>query len=70
MVSSRVLGQCVDDGNADAVQAAGHFVGVVVEFAARVQHGHDDFGGRAPFVRVDIDRDAAAVVATVTDSSA
>ena len=45
------------------MQAAGDFVGVVVEFAARVQHGHDDFGGAAAFFGVDIDRDAAAVVA-------
>ena len=45
------------------MQAAGDFVGVVIEFAARVQDGHDDFGSAAPFFGVDIDRDAAAVVA-------
>ena len=56
------VGQCVDDGYAHAVQAAGDFVAVVVEFAACVQDGHDDFGGRAAFFRVDAGRHAAAVV--------
>ena len=56
------VGQCVDDGDAYAVQAAGDFVAVVVEFAACVQDGHDDFGGGAAFFRVDAGRHAAAVV--------
>src|SRR5262245_22911797 len=34
-------GQRVDDGHADAVQSAGDFVGVLVEFPAGVQLGHD-----------------------------
>ena len=37
------LRQRVDDGDADAVQAAGHLVAVVVELAAGVKHGQDDF---------------------------
>ncbi len=54
--------QRVDDRDADAVQAAGDLVGVLVEFSAGVQLGHDDFGGRHAFVLVDVGRDAAAVV--------
>ena len=53
----------VDDGHADAVQAAGDLVGVLVEFSAGVQLGHDDLGGRDAFVLVDVGRNAAAVVA-------
>ena len=56
-----LLRQRVDDRHADAVQTARHLVAVVVEFAAGVQHGHHDFGRRAP-ARVLIGRDAAAVV--------
>ena len=48
--------------DADPVQAAGHLVGVVVELSAGVQLGHDDFGRRASFLFVDVDRDAAAIV--------
>ena len=54
--------QRVDDGDADAVQAARHLVGVLVEFSARMQLGHDDFGGGHAFFRVDVGGDAAAVV--------
>ncbi len=53
----------VDDRNADAVQAAGNLVGVVVELSAGVQLGHDDLGGRHAFLVVDAGRNAAAVVA-------
>ncbi len=56
------FGERVDDGDADAVQAARDFVGAVVELTARVQHGHDDFGGGTAFFGVDVDRDTAAVV--------
>ncbi len=49
--------------DADAVQAAGDLVGVLVEFSARVQLGHDDLGRRDAFFLMDVDRDAAAVVA-------
>ena len=56
------VGQRVDDGYAHAVQAAGDFVAVVVELAARVQYGHDDFGGGASFFRVDAGGHTAPVV--------
>ncbi len=34
----------------------------IVEFSARMQHGHDDFGGGAAFFGHQIDRDPPAVV--------
>src|SRR6185437_5601763 len=48
--------------DADAVQAARHLVGVLVEFSAGVQLGHDDLGRRNAFAFVDAGRDAAAVI--------
>ena len=53
----------VDHRDADAVQAAGNLVGVLVEFSAGMQLGHDDLGRRDAFALVDAGRDAAAVVA-------
>ena len=61
-IQPQVLGQGVDHRHADAVQAAGNLVAVVVELAARVQHGEDHLGRRDAFFLVDVDRDAAAVV--------
>ena len=55
--------QRVDDRDADAVQAARDLVGVLVEFSAGMQLGHDDLGGRHALALVDVGRDAAAVVA-------
>ncbi len=55
--------QRVDHRDADAVQAAGDLVGVLVEFSAGVELGHDDLGRRDAFALVDVGRDAAAVVA-------
>ena len=55
------LGQRVDHRHADAVQAAGDLVAVVVELAAGVQHGQHDLGRRLAAL-VQIDRNAAAVV--------
>ena len=54
--------QRIHDRNADSVQTAGNLVGGVVEFAAGMQHGHDDLGGRASFLGVYIHRNATAVV--------
>ena len=54
--------QRIDHRDADAVQAAGHLVGGVIEFTAGVQHGHDDLGGGSAFFGVNVDRNAAAVV--------
>ena len=58
-----MLGQRIDHRDADAVQAAGHLVGVLVELTAGMQLGHDDLGRRHALFLVDVDRDAAAVVA-------
>jgi hypothetical protein len=44
------------------MQAAGHLVGVLVEFSARMQLRHDDFGRRHALLRVDVGGNAAAVV--------
>ena len=59
----QLAGQRVDDGDADAVQAAGNLVGVLVEFSAGVELGHDDLGRGNAFALVNVDRNAAAVVA-------
>jgi hypothetical protein len=55
------LAHGVHGRHADAVQARGDLVGVVVELAARVQDGHHDLG-RADALLVHADRDAAPVV--------
>ena len=55
-------GECVDDGHADAVQAARHLVGVLVELPAGVELRHDHFGRRDAFALVDLGRDATAVI--------
>src|SRR5262249_7999451 len=58
-----LLRQGVDDGGADAVQAAGvEVVVVVAELAAGVQHGQDDLQAGLLQLGVDVDGDAAAVV--------
>ena len=57
------LGEGIDHRDADPVQPAGHLVGVLVEFPAGMQLGHDDLGRRNAFLGVDIDRNAAPVVA-------
>lgn len=58
--------QRIGDRNADAVQAAREVVGIagflLVELAAGVQLAEDQFDRRPPFLRVDFDRNAAAVV--------
>ena len=57
------FGERVDHGNPDSVQPARDLVGVAVELAPRVQHGHDDFRRGAPFLLVDVHGNAASVVA-------
>src|SRR5690606_39444143 len=47
---------------ADAVQAAGHLVGVLVELAAGVQHRERQLDSGQSLGRMDVHRDAAAVV--------
>ena len=56
-------GERVDDRNADAVEAARDLVGIGVELTACMELGHDDLGGRDALFRVNIDRNAAPVVA-------
>ena len=56
------LGQGVHYRHADAVETARHLVGGVVEFSAGVEDGEHHFGRRYPFGRMDVGRDAAAVV--------
>ena len=53
--------QRVDHRDADAVQAARHLVGVLVELSAGMKLRHDDFGRRDALV-MHIGRNAAAVV--------
>ena len=57
-----VLRQRIDDGQADAVQAAGDLVGALVELAAGVQLGEHDLGSRQLLGGVDVNGNAAAVV--------
>ncbi len=55
--------QRVHHRDADAVQAARYLVGILVELTAGMQLGHDDLGRRDALFLVDVDRDAAAIVA-------
>ena len=57
----QVFGQGIDDRNADAMQSTGNLVTVVVELAACMQDGHDDFGRGTSFL-VHANRDSAAIV--------
>src|SRR5699024_10194147 len=50
-------------GGADAVQAAGGGVGAAAELPARVQLGVDHLDTGQPGARLDVDGDAASVVA-------
>src|SRR5690606_339756 len=58
------IGQCVHAGNAHAVQTAGYLVRVMVEFAAGVQLGHDDFGSATAelIVLVNVSRNTTPVI--------
>ena len=58
----QVFGQRVDYGYAHAMQATGDFIGIVIEFSASMQNGHDDLGRRAPFFGVYVYRNTAAIV--------
>ena len=57
------IGERVDAFGADAVQAAGIFVGALAEFSARVQIGQDQLHRRHFPFRMNVDRNAAAVIA-------
>src|SRR6266478_9578881 len=56
------VGKSVDDGNADAVETAGYFVSVAVEFSTGVKHGEDDLSRGALFRGMHVNGNAAAVV--------
>jgi hypothetical protein len=47
---------------ADAMQTTRDFVGIIVKFSAGMQNRHDDLSRRAPFLGVQINRDAATIV--------
>src|SRR5262245_62894824 len=57
------LAERVHHGDADPVQTAGDLVCGVLELAASVQHGQHDLGRRLAALLVDVDGNAAAVVA-------
>src|SRR6185503_9986052 len=57
------LAERVHHGDADPVQTAGDLVRGVLELAAGVQHGQHDLGRRLAALLVDVDRNAASVVA-------
>src|SRR5438874_991855 len=56
----------IDDADADAVEAPGDLIGVVIarvlEFSAGVELSHDDLGGRHTLFGVDAGRNAPAVI--------
>ena len=59
----QMIGERVDDRNADAMEAARGFIDLRIEFAAGMQRRHDDFeGGLVLELGMRIDRDAAAIV--------
>jgi hypothetical protein len=56
------VGERVDNGDADTVQAAGNFVGIAIELSTGVKDGHHDFGGGLLFRGVHVHGNSAAVV--------
>ena len=56
------FGQRIHHRYADAVEAAGDLVGIVVELTAGMKLGHDHLGGGHALFRVNLDRNAAAVI--------
>ena len=62
----QIFGQRIDHRNANAVQAAGHLIGVVVrcvlKLATCVQLSHDDFCRRNAFFLVHARRNTAAII--------
>ncbi len=58
-----VFRKCVDDGDADAVQAAGILIVFLVEFSACVQARQDQFDTGNFFLGMNVDGHAAAIVA-------
>ena len=56
----------IHDGDTHTVQTAGVLVVVLVELAACMQPGEDQFDARDFFLRVLVDRHAAPVVGTTS----
>ena len=56
------IGQGVHHRHTHTVQTAGHLVGVLVEFPASVQLGHDNLGRRHAFAFMNIDGNPASIV--------
>ena len=54
--------QRVDNARAHAVQTAGDLIASAAELAARVQHGVDDLERGTSCLRLNVDRNAAAVI--------
>ena len=52
----------IDAANANPVQTAGYFVRIFIEFAARMQNGHDHFQCAFLLLRVDPGRNAPSVI--------
>src|ERR1700730_816317 len=52
----------IDDGDADAVETAGDFIGVAIEFTASMKHRENNFSGGTLFGGVHVHGNAAAVV--------
>ena len=61
------LGQSVDDRCTDAVQTAGDLISPAAELAARVQYCEHDLKRALAGLLLNIDRDAAAVIAYADD---
>ena len=61
-VGAEPIGKGVDAFGADAVEAAGVFVGALAELAAGVEVGEHELDGGDAELRVRVDRNAAAVV--------
>ena len=68
-IDGQPLGAGVDDGSADAVQAAGHLVtGILAaELAAGVEDGVNNGDSGQAGIRLDIHGDAAAVIRDLND---
>src|SRR5437763_16257155 len=57
-----LLGERIDDRDANAVQTAGDFIRVLVELAAGMEHRHRELDARHLLRRMDVDGNAAPIV--------
>ena len=58
----QLFGEGIYHGNPHTMEAAGHLVGVVVEFTPGMEHGHDHFSGRHAFFFVHVHRNTPPIV--------